>query len=114
MSHVGIQVGDSSESIQRDLGARYEAAEAMVKRLMRENADHKKDVVMMVSSAVLKANRSGHGRGRGNENGHHSRGPPGETRQSSINSYKFPPLEGESYWRNASRGRSRYTTFVYN
>ncbi|KAK0170959.1 hypothetical protein PV328_008735 [Microctonus aethiopoides] len=109
MSDIGVQVGDTSEPIQSDLTARLEDADILIKRLRRENSDQRKEIATIKASSARNGNRSGHGRGRGNENGHHSsRGSSGDPGQSSRNSYKFPPLEGESYWRSTGRGRSSY------
>ncbi|XP_034949307.1 uncharacterized protein [Chelonus insularis] len=107
-TEAGIQVGEASEAVQNDLAARLEDAEALVKRLQRENADQQREIASMKASSAKNGNRNGHGRGRGNENGHHSRGSSGDPGQSNRNSYKFPPLENENYWRNVTRGRSSY------
>ncbi|XP_011303841.1 uncharacterized protein [Fopius arisanus] len=107
VSDVGIQVGDTQE-VHNDLATRLVDAEALVKRLRRENADQQREIASMKTASAKSGNRSGHGRGRANENPHHSRGASGDPGQSNRHPYKFPPLEGESYWRNTSRGRGSY------
>ncbi|XP_008558560.1 uncharacterized protein LOC103579042 isoform X2 [Microplitis demolitor] len=111
VNDAAIQVGETTNSVNSELAARLEDAESLVKRLQRENSDQQREIATIKASSAKNSggNRSGHGRGRGNnENGHHSRGSSGDPGQSGRNSYKFPPLEGESYWRNAARGRSSY------
>ncbi|XP_063975468.1 uncharacterized protein LOC135161643 isoform X2 [Diachasmimorpha longicaudata] len=107
VTDVGIQVGDAQD-VQADLAVRLVDAEALVKRLIRQNADQQREIASMESTSGKNGNRSGNGRGRSNENGHHSRGASGDPGQSNRHRYKFPPLEGDSYWRNTSRGRGSY------
>ncbi|XP_015115642.1 uncharacterized protein LOC107040195 isoform X2 [Diachasma alloeum] len=107
VSDVGIQVGETQE-VQADLAGRLVDAEALVKRLRRENADQQREIASMKSASAKNGNRSGHGRGRGNENGQHSRVASGDPGQSNRHPYKFPPLDGDSCWRKSSRGRGSY------
>lgn len=102
IADVGVQVEEGSDPIKTDLITRLEDAEAMVKRLLRENEDQRKEVAT-IKAASVKSSGSGSGRNRGNNNGYHSRGSTGSMGQEQS-SHKFPPLQTQSYWHRSSRG----------
>ena len=106
---VGVQVEDSPDATQVDLATRLEDAEAMVKRLRRENEDQRREMTTM-KAALYNGNGSGSGRNRGPNNGHHHRSSQGEGDEHT--SHKFPPLQTQSYWHRGSRGDHRYYKFI--
>lgn len=106
MADVAVQVGETAEAVEGDLAARLEDAEAMVKRLRRENEDQQREIATMKAASTNGASRSGSGRNRGHDNGHHNRG--GQSNSGpGPHFHKFPPLQTQSYWHGGARGNHR-------
>ncbi|XP_033219578.1 uncharacterized protein LOC117174507 [Belonocnema kinseyi] len=102
---VGVQIESGPDAAQVDLATRLEDAEAMVKRLRRENEDQRREMATM-KATLYNGNGSGSGRNRGPNNGHHYRSSQGEG--DEHNSHKFPPLQTQSYWHRGSRGNHSF------
>lgn len=109
VTDIGIQVGGGPDPVQMDLTTRLEDAEAMVKRLHRENEDQRREIATMKAS--LYNGNGSNGRNRRANNSHHNRGSQGEGDEHT--SHKFPPLQTQSYWHRGSRGNHRFVTFIY-
>ena len=108
VTDMGIQVGGGLDPVQVDLMTRLEDAEAIVKKLRRENEEQRREIATM-KATLYNANGSVSGRNRGPNNGHHNRSSQGEG--DEHNSHKFPPLQTQSYWHRSSRGNHRYHIF---
>ncbi|XP_053983558.1 uncharacterized protein LOC128886625 [Hylaeus anthracinus] len=93
---VGIQVESRFDPVQSNLVTRLEVTEKMVKRLLKQNEDKKKEleVLTFVLSNKTSANRGA--QSQDSNNSHHSRGSPTSTTQEQTP--KFPPLQSQSYW----------------
>lgn len=105
---VGIQVGDRLDPVRADLVACLEGAEAMIKRLRKQNEDQKEEIAALkAASASTNGNKGA--RSRDSNNSHHSRGSPTTTSQEQT-PHIFPPLQSQSYWhrRILRNARSRY------
>ncbi|XP_051163795.1 putative uncharacterized protein DDB_G0281733 [Leptopilina boulardi] len=106
VSDIGIQVGGGPDPVQIDLTNRLEDAEAMVKRLRRENEDQRREIAT-IKASLYNGNGSSNGRNRRpNNSHHHNRGSQGEGDEHT--SHKFPPLQTQSYWHRGSRGNHSF------
>lgn len=104
VNDIGIQVGGGPDPLQMDLTTRLEDAEAMVKRLRRENEDQRREIAT-IKASLYNGNGS-NGRNRRPNNSHHNRASQGEGDEHT--SHKFPPLQTQSYWHRGSRGNHSF------
>ncbi|KAK2577797.1 hypothetical protein KPH14_012003 [Odynerus spinipes] len=96
VADVGIQVGSKSDPSQEDIVTRLADAQAMVKRLHRENVDQRKEIATLKAASANNGGTSRGGRARDSNNSHHSRVSSTTGIQEST-SQKFPPLQTQSY-----------------
>lgn len=108
VTDVGIQVDSRNDPVQADLVACLEVAEAMVKRLHKQNEDQRKEIATLKAVSGNAAGSNKGARSRDSNNSHYNRGSPTSTTQEQA-SQKFPPLQSQSYWHHRAprNGRNR-------
>ncbi|XP_076243492.1 uncharacterized protein LOC143184855 isoform X2 [Calliopsis andreniformis] len=106
VTDIGIQVDSRNDQV--DLVTCLEVAEAMVKRLHKQNEDQRKEIAALKAVSASTTNSNKGARSRDNNNSHYSRGSPTSTTQEQA-SHKFPPLQSQSYWHHRAprNGRNR-------
>lgn len=103
---VGVQVDGGMYRTQPGLVSRLQEAEALVLRLRQENEEKCKEIAQMKISLANANSHSGSSRGRRGH--HHNSRPTTSDASQDENSYKFPPLQSQSYWHRGSKAHQRY------
>nr|CAD7577868.1 unnamed protein product [Timema californicum] len=92
---------------QQELIMKLDDAEKVIRRLQRENDDHRRELVSIRSN--LSKNIASNG-GVGRQLGATSRGGVGHHRtqhQQQTQSQRFPPLHSQSYWHHGQQSQHR-------